>query len=143
MYEIKKIDEGHLGLFATNPLKEGTVILWLITDSTYLPHPTRTSIQVRDQHLEHYEGGHVNHHCYPNAKILSVMYGLDGNAHYVPFEAFADSSKLNPVLVASKDILEGEEITFDYDTTEESLAKPFQCNCHGRWVYGWNGFPRV
>ena len=40
MYEIKKINEGHQGLFATNPLRKGTVILWLVTDSIYLPHPT-------------------------------------------------------------------------------------------------------
>ena len=143
MYKIKKIDEGHLGLFAIEDIKKNTVILWLSTDSTYLPHPTRTSIQIRDRHLEHYEGGHVNHHCTPNAKVLGVMWGLDMNTHYIPFESFAESSKLNPVLVSSKDILSGEEITFDYDTTEEKLAEPFQCRCHGRWVYGWNGFPRI
>ena len=136
MYKIKKIDERHLGLFATENVKEGTVILWLSTDSTYLPHPTRTSIQVGNLHLEHYEGGCTNHNCNPNAKVLGVMWGLDMNTHYIPFEAFAKSSKLNPVLVASKDILDGEEITFDYETTEEELAEPFQCSCHGKWIRG-------
>ena len=136
MYEIKKIDEGHLGLFATENVKEGTVILWLSKDSTYLPYPTRTSIQVKNRHLEHYEGGCTNHSCNPTAKVVSVMWGLEGRAHFIPFEALSEKSKLNPVLIACKDILSGEEITFDYETTEFELATPFKCDCHGNWIRG-------
>ena len=138
MYKVKKTEEGYLGLFATDTIKKGTVILWLAKDSTYVPHPTRTSIQVRNLHLEHYEGGCTNHHCNPNAKILSIMWGLDMKAYYVPFNAFAENSTLNPILMASEDIFAGEEITFDYETTEEELAEPFRCNCHGRWIRGNN-----
>ena len=130
MYEIKEIDEGHRGLFATNPLKEGTVILWLITDSTYLPHPTRTSIQVRDQHLEHYEGGHVNHHCDPNTEIKIHDDFIGRNT------SNKMQSSLVALVVAKRDIYIGEEITFDYETTEFELAAPFECNCHGRWIRG-------
>ena len=136
MYEVKTIEEGYLGLFATDTIKKGTVILRLAENSTYLPNPTRTSIQVRNVHLEHYEGGCTNHSCNPNAKILSIMWGLDMTAHYVPFNAFAETSTLNPILLASEDIFAGEEITFDYETTEEKLAEPFKCNCHGRWIRG-------
>jgi SET domain-containing protein len=136
MYEVKNIKKGHLGLFATEPIKKGTVILWLSKDSNYFKEPTRTSIQVRNLHLEHYEGGCTNHNCNPNAKVLSIMWGLDMNAYYIPFAAFAKNSKLNPVLMASEDILAGEEITFDYEITEEELAEPFKCNCHGRWIRG-------
>ena len=105
-------------------------------DSNYFKEPTKTSIQVRNLHLEHYEGGCTNHSCNPNAKVLSIMWGLDMNAYYIPFAAFAESSKLNPVLMASEDIIAGEEITFDYETTEEELAEPFKCNCHGKWIRG-------
>ena len=35
-------------------------------------------------------------------------------------------------------IFEGEEITFDYETTESEMAEPFQCNCHGNWIRGKN-----
>lgn len=136
MHEIQKTEEGYMGLYATQTIKKGTVILWLSKDSNYFTEPTRTSIQIRNRHLEHYEGGCTNHSCTPNAKILSVMWGLDMKAHYVPFEAFAESSTLNPVLMAGEDILAGEEITFDYETTEEELAEPFKCNCHGRWIRG-------
>tara|TARA_R100001244_G_C5114741_1_gene122010 strand:+ start:125 stop:544 length:420 start_codon:yes stop_codon:yes gene_type:complete len=136
MYEVKRIAKGYMGLFATEPIKESTVILWLSKDSNYFKEPTKTSIQVRNLHLEHYEGGCTNHSCNPNAKVLSIMWGLDMNAYYIPFAAFAESSKLNPVLMASEDIIAGEEITFDYETTEEELAEPFKCNCHGKWIRG-------
>jgi SET domain-containing protein len=136
MYEVKNIKKGHLGLFATEPIKKGTVILWLSKDSNYFKEPTRTSIQVRNLHLEHYEGGCTNHNCNPNAKVLSIMWGLDMNAYYIPFAAFAKNSKLNPVLMASEDIIAGEEITFDYETTESEMAEPFKCYCHGRWIRG-------
>ena len=44
----------------------------------------------------------------------------------------------NVVDQSKKDIKEGEEITFDYETTEEILAEPFSCQCHGRLIEGWN-----
>ena len=59
-------------------------------------------------------------------------------AHYVPFTAFGEDSTLNPILMASEDILGGEEITFDYEITEEEMSEPFRCNCHGRWIRGNN-----
>lgn len=47
----------------------------------------------------------VNHSCRPNAAVR-------GQA-----------------LVATRDIAPGEEITFDYTTTESELAEPFHCRC--------------
>jgi len=136
MYEVKNIKKGHLGLFATEPIKKGTVILWLLEDSNYFTKPTRTSIQVGKRHLEHYEGGCTNHSCNPNAKVLAIMWGLDMNTHFMPFEVFHKTAKVNPVLMANEDILSGEEITFDYETTESEMAEPFKCYCHGRWIRG-------
>ena len=78
----------------------------------------------------------TNNSCNPNAKTIIAMIGLDMSTHFVPFLSFAKSSTLNPVLMAGEDILAGEEITFDYETTEEEMAEPFKCNCHGRWIRG-------
>jgi len=130
MYEIKKIEEGHLGLFATKDIREGAIIVYLSNDSTYLPYPTRTSIQVENQHLEHYEGGCTNHNCNPSAKVV-IHPDFQGANPVSPWEM-----GLAVLLVAKKDIEVGEEITFDYETTEEELAEPFKCNCHGRWIRG-------
>ena len=48
MYEVKQIEKGHLGLFATKEIREGAIILYLTKDSTFLSYPTRTSIQIED-----------------------------------------------------------------------------------------------
>ncbi len=130
MYEVKKIYEGHLGLFATKDIREGAIIVYLSNDSTYLPYPTRTSIQVENRHLEHYEGGCTNHNCNPNAKI-GIYPRFQGANPLSPWEV-----DLAVLLIAKKDIGIREEITFDYETTEEELAEPFKCNCHGRWIRG-------
>ena len=112
---IKEIKDGMKGLFTTKSFINGMKVLEL--DGNYFPYPTRTSIQIGDQHLEHYEGGHINHHCDPNTKVIVP--------NFTP-----------PFLVAIKNIELGEEITFNYETTESELSEPFQCDCHGNWILG-------
>jgi hypothetical protein len=112
---IKEIKDGMKGLFTKKSFVNGIKVLEL--DGTYFPYPTRTSIQIGEQHLEHYEGGHINHHCDPNTKVIVP--------NFTP-----------PFLVAIKDIEFDEEITFNYETTETELIAPFQCDCHGNWILG-------
>jgi len=110
-------DDKGRGLYAKKRFSTENVVL--ILEGTYLPYPTKTSIQVGNKHLESWEGGHVNHHCKPNTKVVQMM------------------------LVALKNIEIGDEITFDYETTEAELAVPFKCACHGRLIIGFNTFQRV
>mgnify|MGYP001987150495 CR=1 FL=1 len=113
------------GLYAKKKFSVGNIVLLL--EGNYLPYPTKTSIQVRNKHIESWEGGHVNHHCNPNTKVI-VEHG---------------DLIMMPYLVALKNIEIGDEITFDYETTEEELAVPFKCDCHGRLIVGFNTFQRV
>ena len=112
---IKEIKDGMKGLFTKKSFVNGIKVLEL--DGIYFPYPTRSSIQIGEQHLEHYEGGHINHHCDPNTKVIVP--------NFTP-----------PFLVAIKDIGLDEEITFNYETTESELSEPFQCDCHGNWILG-------
>lgn len=112
---IKEIKDGMKGLFTKKRLVNGMKVLEL--GGNYFPYPTRTSIQIGEQHLEHYEGGHINHHCNPNTKVIIPNF-------------------TSPFLVAIKDIELGEEITFNYETTETELIAPFQCDCHEKWILG-------
>ena len=114
-------DKGR-GLYTKKEYKKEGIVLYI--EGNYLPYPTRTSIQIGDQHLEHYEGGHVNHHCDPNTKVIVPNF-------------------TSPFLVAIKDIGLDEEITFDYESTEEELVSPFKCECHGKLIVGYNVFQRV
>ena len=117
--EIRTIKKGMKGLFSNRTFNKGEIVLLL--KGNHFPFPTRTSIQVgKDKHIENYEGGHINHHCNPNANIIIIP-------------------DVEPALVVSnKSIFEGEEITFDYETTESEIAEPFQCNCLGNWIRGKN-----
>ena len=90
---IKNIKDGMQGLFAIENFTSGDIVL--VLDGNYFPYPTKTSIQIGDKHLEHYEGGHVNHHCDPNTEVIVPNF-------------------TSPFLVAIKTIEPEEEITFDY-----------------------------
>ena len=122
--EIRLIKQGMRGLFANRTFNKGEIILLL--KGNYFNKPTRTSIQVgNNKHVENYEGGLINHHCNPSANILIIP-------------------DVEPaIVVANKTIFKGEEITFDYETTEEVMVAPFKCECHGKLIEGWNSFPRT
>jgi SET domain-containing protein len=122
--EIRLIKQGMRGLFTHRTFNKGEIILLL--KGNYFNKPTRTSIQVgNSKHVENYEGGLINHHCNPSANIIIIP-------------------DVEPaIVVANKTIFKGEEITFDYETTEEFMAEPFKCECHGKLIEGWNSFPRT
>ena len=115
---IKETGNKEKGLYSIKKYGSGNIVL--VLEGNYLPYPTRTSIQVGDRHLESWEGGHVNHHCLPNTKVV-VEQGEFNLMHY---------------LVAIKNIQIGEQITFDYESTETEMSEPFKCNCHGKWIRG-------
>jgi len=84
-------------------------------------HRTRTSIQVTE--LFHAEADDcirfANHSCQPNAAVISKY--IDGAAY------------VTILLVSVRDIIGGDEIQFDYASTETTLTKgllfaPCLCN---------------
>jgi len=122
--KIKETKKGAKGLFANQPIEKGKIIL--VLQGEKFSKPSRTSIQIGDKHIEDPEGGYMNHHCDPTAEIKI-------NSSFVGFS----------LVTAKRDIKKGDEITFDYETTEEVMIAPFKCECHGKLIEGWNSFPRV
>lgn len=96
------------GLRATRPIPAETPILRIC--GTPVAAPDRYSIQADEgRHLlpDGRVWGFLNHSCAPNCRI-----------------AFGDWT-----VVAVQGIAVGEELTFDYLTTEWEMATPFQCRC--------------
>ena len=110
-------------LVAIAPIAPGEVLLQI--DGVVTRAPTRYSVQVgEDRHIDlppgidlsdqlaSYQWSFLNHACDPNA-------------------AFRET-----VLVATRAIRAGEEVTFHYATTEFDMAEPFACRCGSRHCLG-------
>lgn len=97
------------------------------------PRPSRHSLQLdTDLHINSPSGTseqdqmakgywrYLNHRCDPNVCIRD----LD--------------------VIALRPIASGEEITFDYDTTEYDMSEPFKCHCGSKNCRGWiRGFKHL
>lgn len=105
-----------VGLFATRDIAQASAILSI--EGRLQPHPTRFSIQIDvalhvdadgslpdpEMRIRH-PWRFLNHSCEPNARIEGRL------------------------LRAIRAIAAGEEINFDYTTTEADMSTPFQCLC--------------
>lgn len=88
-----------------------------ITDAIELAERDYRTIEVDGRHLLHPVGCFINHSCDPTTEFVNDEHGL----------RFLARRRLGP----------GDQITFDYATTESSIERPFDCrcgaeNCRGR-----------
>ncbi|XP_078663656.1 uncharacterized protein LOC144906854 isoform X1 [Branchiostoma floridae x Branchiostoma belcheri] len=105
---VSRADINGKCVIANTNIKAGTHLFTLYGDKQR--QPTLYTIQVASHAHIHPEGKliFVNHSCSPNTQFQ-----------------FSPSWDL----YAARDILPGEELTFDYTTTEWQMAQPFQCSC--------------
>jgi len=122
-FKINTNDKGR-GLYTTQEYNPGDTVLVLL--GNMFQKATRTSIQLGEQHIESWEGAHVNHHCDPNTNVIHGQLIHDHVAR--------------PFLQATKYIAKGEEVTFDYESNEKKLASPFYCKCCNRLIKGYEGY---
>lgn len=115
--EARMIGHMQYGVFAINPIPQDELIaVWggeVVTRQALDALPDRLrrlSIQVEENlflvALSEGPGDYVNHSCAPNS-------GLRGQI----------------VLVAMRDIVPGEQVTFDYAMSDGSDYDEFECNC--------------
>ncbi len=97
-----------LGVFAAQSFVIGDRLT--IFDSEFVEYPTRYTIQVdQRKHLvtEGNLGAFLNHSCDPNARFVAETLEM----------------------IAIKPIKKGEEVTFNYLSSEWDMAAPFACQC--------------
>ncbi len=101
------------GLFVSQDFKKGEVILDLtgpVADT-----PTKHSIEVgENKHITDKFGYFLNHSCNPNCKI----------------------GKKSRQVIAKKSIQKGEELFFNYNSSESKMATPFKCSCGAKNCQG-------
>lgn len=109
--EVREID-GIKGLFASTNFKKGEVVCHI--KGNKIAAPTRTSVQVG-----------INEHIDVKEPIMYINHRCEGNIELK-----------NDTFVAVQDIAKGDEITFNYNETEDELAEPFICRDCGELVRG-------
>jgi len=118
-------NNGFKGVFATENIAQDSVVFYL--NGTITTQPTRYTIQLGPRrHLTFpeirkanddldYCWQYLNHSCEPNGYM---------NTGEFTFRAL-------------RDIAQGEEITFNYLTTESAMAVPFTCICGSESCFGF------
>ena len=109
-----KEENNFKGVFAIRDMTKGDIVVGMTRPTSKLVRtPTRTSIQISEgHHVEDEVGACINHACEPNCEVRSFL------------------------IIALKDIEEGEEITFDYNKSEDVVSSPFECKCCGKMILG-------
>ena len=103
------------GVFAKRNFSKDEITLKLNLNTPALSLPTRYSIQLgKNYHIEDKEIIFVNHSCESNC--------------FLDFECLG--------LKALRKIKKGEEITFNYLTTEFKMHSPFICHCSSLNCFG-------
>ena len=120
-----KLVKGYKGLYARKDFIAGSVIFPL--KGRISKRATKYTVQLsKDKHIDfplirkpndhlEYAWQYVNHSCEPSG--------------YVNAEEFT--------FCAMRNIRKGEEITFNYLTTEYELATPFLCGCRAEKCFGF------
>ena len=126
---VVEIAKGFLSCQAIEDIASGSFItdLW----GPVLDSPTSHTVQVdKTKHVAP-QGPMIrfNHSCQPNAKFVyeqrkGMSPDLDPNHEVFWY------------VVAICDIKKGENVTYDYTTSEYDMAQAFQCNCGAEMCLG-------
>ncbi|MBW2713285.1 MAG: SET domain-containing protein [Deltaproteobacteria bacterium] len=117
---VQAVDERRgSGLISQKKRAVGDVLASVEANSLIMEAPDKHSVQLGfDRHLDTTDlcMAHLNHSCSPNTKIT--------------FEEGVVT------MHAIRDIAVGDELSFNYLTTEYDLECPFECSCQSTDCYG-------
>ena len=110
---------GQVELRACQMISQGRVVIDLSLGVVGRQRNLRTIEIGENMHVDHPDGGFVNHHCAPTCFVNKEKGTLD----------------------ACRDIEVGESITFDYMVSESDIHASFQCQCGAATCRGYIGYP--
>ena len=119
---IIEVTKGFLSCKAVEDIPSGSFLtdLW----GPVLDSPHSHTVQVdKNKHVVPEGPMNVfNHSCQPNAKWVYEH-------HKAAYPGLDASHDVFWYMVAVRDIEKGEDVTFDYTTSEYDMAQSFQCKC--------------
>ena len=126
---VVEVTKGFLSCQAVEDIKSGSFLIdvW----GPVLDSPHSHTVQVdKNKHVEP-QGpmNWFNHSCQPNAKFIyerreGVFPDVDANHEVFWY------------MITIRDIKKGEDVTFDYTTSEYDMAQCFQCKCGAQKCLG-------
>jgi hypothetical protein len=113
-----RADLGQLGLFTLGPVAAWATIVTV--SGPLVERPSRTSIQVdARRHMEVTVIAAMNHSCAPSTEIVVIP-----------------GPVVQLAVRALRNLAPGEELTFNYLTTEAAMHEPFDCRCGAPACFG-------
>lgn len=138
--EIRRTLDGRgWGIVALRSYAVGDIVMRGRTRA-YLPTKTQHSIQIGwDCHvLMDLPAVLVNHAC-PGSSNVGIRWNNNNNNKHSP--TLSQLSWLSLDFVALRDLNVGDELLWDYETSEYELSSPFECHCGsaqcGHYVRGY------
>ena len=122
--EVVEVAKGFLSLVAKENILAGSFLadVWGPVVSQATPYTIQVDV---NKHVDPVGPlKRTNHSCNPNAKFV-----YEPRLKEDEIMDFDKDHKIFWHLVATRDIKEGEDITFDYTTTEYEMAGVFNCLC--------------
>ena len=107
MLRFVKNHFGQVSLVAADPFEKGQVVFDLDLGEFFESPSFRTIELATSLHVDSPYGRYTNHHCEPSCYV----------------------SKGDRTMRAARNIMAGEEITFNYTVSETNLAVSFECRC--------------
>ena len=104
------------GLWCDEAVASGCVVIEF--DGEVRPDPARYSVQVG-----------INEHVHPDADAVAKHDLTRFRWRFLNHSCAPTCRVVGLGLVALRDLAAGEELTFDYNATEWSMAEPFHCVC--------------
>jgi len=126
---VIEVTDGFLSCQTVEDVKSGSFLtdLW----GPVLDLPTAQTVQVGENKHVLPKGmlAYFNHSCQPNAMFIF-------ESRKIPYPSLDADQEVFWYAVATRDIKKGEDVTFDYNTTEYDMAVHFQCNCAAETCLG-------
>lgn len=104
------------GVWCDEPVAQGGVVLEL--DGAVTSTPARYSVQVG-----------IAEHVHPDDDVVAMQDRSRFQWRFLNHSCAPTCRVVGRTLVALRELQAGEELTFDYNATEWSMAEPFSCTC--------------
>ena len=117
-----KLGKNGYGVYASNPIKKGTILWW---DAGDVKHLLPENFDLLTQEMKDY----VSKFCTwkdEKTSVIEIFYDI---AKFWNHSCNPNTEPKNGIVIAKNNIKKGEEVTCDYEQPPSVTMRSFDCNC--------------